>query len=352
MGYTFNFEDGKLIPSVWDVYCGFAERVLVNGTLIPRAATVTGDMFASWISTTRRYQINFTDGTISFQKKVSGSWVTWTLSADTEIKVLYSIGAHDNDTPHGRYEWAIVGRDAASVDSAGAALVTAAFKNKQVEIGLAGADMYDPEVANQMPWVMHKFGTDDDLADYYYSDTDYRTALKDDWCTTWPISSSNMIGVGGPLANILAYYGNDFAQAIFGLNTTDKGDFTDYADWEEVIIPLTCWDITKTQAYSSNNTVGYAVISTYKDINGTVLFLVWGHWGRDTYYACKWFHEEGIYQLQDAPDGLTAIILEISYKSSSEGYKPKSFSIVECLGTISETEWTHGSETKGGIHDP
>jgi hypothetical protein len=352
MGYTFNFEDGKLIPSVWDVYCGFAERVLVNGTLIPRAATVTGDMFASWISTTRRYQINFTDGTISFQKKVSGSWVTWTLSADTEIKVLYSIGAHDNDTPHGRYEWAIVGRDAASVDSAGAALVTAAFKNKQVEIGLAGADMYDPEVANQMPWVMHKFGTDDDLADYYYSDTDYRTALKDDWCTTWPISSSNMIGVGGPLANILAYYGNDFAQAIFGLNTTDKGDFTDYADWEEVIIPLTCWDITKTQAYSSNNTVGYAVISTYKDINGTVLFLVWGHWGRDTYYACKWFHEEGIYQLQDAPDGLTAIILEITFESTSEGYKPTGYSIVECLGTISETEWTHGSETKGGIHDP
>ncbi|MEM3640479.1 MAG: hypothetical protein QXH37_00925, partial [Candidatus Bathyarchaeia archaeon] len=247
----------------------------------------------------------------------------------------------------GRYEWTIVGRDAASVDSAGAALVTAAFKNKQVEIGLAGADMYDPLPYNQMPWVMNKFGTDDERADYYYSGTDYRTALKDDWCTTWPISSSNMIGVGGPLANVLAYYGNDFAQAIFGLD-----DFTDYADWEEVIIPLTCWDITKTQAYASSNETGYAVISTYKDINGTVLFLVWGHWGRDTFYASKWFHEEGIYQLQDAPDGLTAIILEISYESSSEGYKPTGFSIVECLGTISETEWIHGLETKGGFHDP
>jgi hypothetical protein len=226
-------------------------------------------------------------------------------------------------------------------------MVSAAFKNKQVEYGLAGADMYDPLPYNQMPYVMHKFGTGNTRADYYYSGTDYRTALRDDWCTTWPISSSNMIGVGGPIANILAYYGNDFAQAIFGLN-----QFIDYSYWEEAIIPLTCWDITKTQAYSSSNTTGYAVISTYKDINGTVLFLVWGHWGRDTYYASKWFHEEGIYQLQDAPDGLTAIILEITFESTSEGYKPTDYSIVECLGTISETEWTHGLETKGGIHDP
>jgi hypothetical protein len=56
----------------------------------------------------------------------------------------------------GRYEWTVVGRDAASVDSAGASLVTAAFKNKQVEIGLAGEDMYDPLITNQMPLVMAK----------------------------------------------------------------------------------------------------------------------------------------------------------------------------------------------------
>ncbi|MEM3700800.1 MAG: hypothetical protein QXL57_08075 [Candidatus Bathyarchaeia archaeon] len=253
----------------------------------------------------------------------------------------------------GRYEWGIVGRDAHSVDSAGLSMVSAAFKNKQVEYGLAGADMYDPLPYNQMPWVMSKIGADDEWTDYYYSGTDYRTALRDDWCTTWPISSSNMIGIGGPLANLLAYYGNDFMMTIFGLSyETTYGDFTDYADWEKVIIPLTCWDITKTQTYSSSNETGYAVISTYKDINGTVLFLVWGHWGRDTYYASKWFHEEGIYQLQEAPEGLTAIILKITYESTDEGYKPTGYSIVECLGTISETEWTHNRETKGGIHDP
>jgi hypothetical protein len=264
------------------------------------------------------------------------------------IDVLYA------ESIPGRYEWGIVGRDADSVDSAGLSMVSAALKNKQVEYGLAGADMYASEPYNQMPYVMHKFGTGNTKADYYYSGTDYRTALRDDWCYAGtvvgdevPVASSNMIGVGGPLANLLAYYGNDFAQAIYGLN-----QFTDYTAWEEAIIPLTCWSTTKTQTYRSTNTTGYAVISTYKDINGTVLFLVWGHWGRDTYYASKWFHEEGIYQLQQAPRGLTAIILKITFESTTEGYKPTGYSIVECLGTISETKWTHGSEIKGGIHDP
>ncbi|MBS7646196.1 hypothetical protein KEJ44_09240, partial [Candidatus Bathyarchaeota archaeon] len=254
----------------------------------------------------------------------------------------------------GRYEWTVVGKDAATVDSAGAALVTAAFKNKQVEIGLAGEDMYDTVIANQMPWVMRKFGAGNTKADYYYSATDKRTALRDDWCKAgtvnydeWPIASSNMIGVGGPIANLLAYYGNDFMQALFGL-----GEFTTHTPWKNKIVPLTCWDMTKTSSYASSNTVGYAVISTYKDINGTVLFLIWGHWGRDTYYVTKWFHEEGIYQLQEAPKGLTGIIVKITYESTDEGYKPTGYSIVECLGTISETLWVHNNEIKGGIHDP
>jgi hypothetical protein len=156
-----------------------------------------------------------------------------------------------------------------------------------------------------------------------------------------------MIGVGGPIANLLAWYGNDFTQAFFAL-----GEFTTYTPWSNRIVPLTCWDITKTRNYTSTNDVGYAVVATYKDINGTVLFLIWGHWGRDTYYVTKWFHEEGIYQLQEAPEGLTSMIVKITYENTGEGYKPKAYSIVECLGTISETEWRHGSETKGGIHDP
>jgi hypothetical protein len=240
----------------------------------------------------------------------------------------------------GRYEWVVVGRDSATVDSAGAALVAAAFKNKQVEIGLAGTDMMYVELANQIPWVMAKFGEGDAMTDYHYDHAggDHRTALKDDWCTTWPVSSSNMIGVGGPLANVLSWYGNDFTNAFYGLDA-----FTDAA-WENKIAALSCWN---KNSYSSSEATGYAVVSTYKDINGTVLFLVWGHWGRDTYYATKWFHEEGIFQLQDAMCGLTDVILKLNYADP----KHPTFQIVECLGTISEIEWFHGY-TKGGIHDP
>lgn len=264
------------------------------------------------------------------------------------------------DKLNGRYEWGVVGRDADSVDSAGLALVSAALKNKQVEYGLAGEDMYAPvdgsgNAVNQMPFVMSKIGSGTSWANYYYGTSDFRVALRDDWCHAgtvsgdeWPIASSNMIGVGGPLANMLAYYGNDFTDALFGLD-----QFTNFTAWENQIVPLTCWNATSdSHTYVSNNTIGYAVISTYKDINGTVLFLIWGHWGRDTYYVTKWFHEEGVYQLQQAPRGVTSIIVKIDYESTSEGYKPIDTSIVEVLGTISERLWIHGSEYKGGIHDP
>jgi hypothetical protein len=255
----------------------------------------------------------------------------------------------------GRYEWGIVGRDAASVDSAGLANVAAAFKNKQVEFGLAGMDMFDDEIANQMPWVMSKIGSGTSKADYYYGTSDFRVALRDDYCSAgtvsgdeWPISSSDMMGVGGPLANLLAYYANDFTDTLYGLD-----QFTNYTAWENQMVPLTCWNATgDSHTYTSSNTVGYATISTYKDLNGTVLFLIWGNWGRDTYYVTKWFHEYGIMQLQDVPSGVTSIIVKITYESTSEGYKPTGVTIPEVLGTISERLWIHGSEYKGGIHDP
>jgi hypothetical protein len=209
--------------------------------------------------------------------------------------------------------------------------------------------MYSSIPALQIPWVMAKMGTGDTWASYYYSGTDYRTALKDDWCTTLPIASSNMIGVGGPVANMLTYYGNDFTDAFFGLS-----QFTDYAAWENKIVPKTCWN--HAQAYASNDTVGYAVISTYKDLNGTVLFLVWGHWGRDTYYATEFLHDE--FQTIEAggepPGGVTSVIVQIIYANSAEGYKPTAYNIVEYLGTISEASWYDWAtgEYKGGIHDP
>jgi hypothetical protein len=313
----------------WDAYRAFPERVLVDGELqVPERAIPPHE------ETNYTYSLNYASGRW---------WINFTEpppEGEDNIKILYSTWDEDRfEIPHGsdyyydgRYEWTVLGRNAESVDSVGASLVTAAMKNKAIEIGMAGLDMLDPVIANQIPHVMRKFGTGDATSDYYYdySGGDYRTALRDDWCTTWPVTSSNMIGVGGPLANVYAYYMNDFTEAYF-----------DSASFE--IETSTCWD---KNSYSSDEDTGYAVISTYKDINGTVNLVIWGHWGRDTFYACKWFHEVGAVQLQDAPWCITGLVLEIDYTE----HEPE-ISVAECLGTISECEWIHYDEEKGGIHD-
>ncbi len=262
----------------------------------------------------------------------------------------------------GRYEWVEMGRDAKTVDNAGSALVAEAYDSlKEIQIGIAGADMASADVSMSMPSVMAKFGSGTSASDY--KDALLRAALKDDWCTYWPVASSNMIGVGGPVANLLEYYANDFTDAFYGLS-----EFAGAAYFEQVV-PITCWNrnwpnnpVAGYNTYSSydNSSVGYAVISTYKDINGTVLFNVWGHWGRDTYYASMWLHGDearglapGIIELQSAPKGVTSIILEIDYTDPSH----PTYSVPEVLGTISERLWYHVSTDvtdpyKGGIHDP
>jgi hypothetical protein len=280
------------------------------------------------------------------------------------IKVLYSTDGwyetgYETWWGPGRYEWAVVGRDAATVDSAGASLVTAALKQKWKDIGIAGEDMMDPMIGNMIPSVMAKLDTGDTMD--AYKDVLGRAALKDDWCTYWPITSSNMLGVGGALANMLAYYGNDFTDAFYGIP-----DYTPSLTYEGLIAGQTCWNRGwdgTWNVYESSESTGYAVVTTYKDINGTVLLLVWGHWGRDTYYGTQWLHGDaarmippGIVQLQSAPHCLTSIILEIDYTDPEH----PTFSIVEALGTITEFDWTHSYEynsfrwveEKGGIHDP
>jgi hypothetical protein len=316
---------------------------------INKTVTAVHDTTVTWPLADETVHVNYLNLDGNARITVTNYYNATTETSYTTVTVEGRLVANWNSKLMGRYEWTVVGRDAASVDSAGASLVTAAFKNKQVEIGLAGSDMYDPLITNQMPWVMAKMDDGNNWADYI--DTLGRAALRDDWCKAgtvsgdeWPIASSNMIGVGGPLANGLAYYGNDYTNAFFGLDA-----YTPLPQYMNKIISLTCWN---KNTYQSTETTGYAVISTYLDINGTELFLVWGHWGRDTYYATKWFHEEGVYQLQEAPAHLTDIVLKIQYESTSEGYKPKSTTIVESLGTISETKWEHTYD-KGDIHpDP
>jgi hypothetical protein len=262
----------------------------------------------------------------------------------------------------GSYEEGVVGKNAATVDSAGLSMITAAFKDKEVEYGIAAEDIYDSNLANQIPWVMSRLGSGTDWSGYYYSNlagyssTDKRVGLRDDWCTTWPISSANIIGSGGPLANMLAYYGNDFASAFYGIP-----DFTSYGKWWGAIVPLSCWSALSGGGYGpywSDNSTGYAVISVSEDLNGTVLFLVWGNWGRDTYYASQWFWMDGIKEFQSFPRGVNSIVLEIDYNCTTN--KPYAYYVDEMLGTISEKTEMYDSNAmwltwpyKGGIHfDP
>ena len=258
------------------------------------------------------------------------------------VDVLYS------ESVPGRYEWVVVGNHSRAIDSIGAAMVSAAFKNKQVEIGNGGLDMMDMWGVN-VPYLLADMGNTTWRAggpawtDIY--DSIGRLAYVDDWCTRYPVSTSNIITVAGPSANLFSEYFNEFSQAIqiYGITS---GNLID------VIFAPTCWNTTKGSNYlgqwyyknswwdSEITGYGIGVITTYKDINGTVGFLIHGWSGDDTYYTCKWFHEEGIYYMQELNYGVTTLVLRIDY--NDDPHYP-TVTILEHLGTISE---------KIDIHDP
>jgi len=234
----------------------------------------------------------------------------------------------------GSYEWIVVGKDADTIDSLGAAYVTEAFDSiKEIKVCAAGMDINETTYGPHAPFVMAgaSSGTKSD-----YRDSLGRTFLKDDWCrygTTagYPISTSNMIFVGGPCANLGAEYFNEFTMAFLATAsyvTNDTGH-------SNKILALSCWARNATGS-------GYAVIAVYKDLNGTIGLLIWGFDGQDTYYASKWFwdglgSEPGIQYLQGENRGVTAIVLKITYPTTNPTHP--TVSIVERLGTVSEKDY-------------
>ena len=234
----------------------------------------------------------------------------------------------------GSYEWIVVGKDADTIDSLGAAYVTEAFDSiKEIKVCAAGMDINETTYGPHAPFVMGgaTSGTKSD-----YRDSLGRTFLRDDWCrygTTagYPISTSNMIFVGGPCANLGAEYFNEFTMAFLATGsyvTNDTGH-------SNKILALSCWARNATGS-------GYAVIAVYKDLNGTIGLLIWGFDGQDTYYASKWFwdglgSEPGIQYLQTENRGVTAIVLKITYPTTNPTHP--TVSIVERLGTVSEKDY-------------
>jgi hypothetical protein len=358
---------GKESTISWDDidgYYGSNDPLVLVGTNF----NVTLDYFdLHWYVTSPLYRdvdIDYMEWDATLTVRVVGAMNGDTENFEVNVTATLMVDFEYDEHHPGQYEWVEVGRDAASVDSAGAALVSAALKNKQVEIGIAGVDMINADVANRIPNIMAKFGSGYTVADY--KDGLLRAALADDWCTYWPVASSNIVGVGGPLANVFSYYSNDFTSAFYGIPEFAMG-----SAYSGVITGIPCWnrawDINQNlyNTYSSTTAVGYALISTTIDQNATEILSIFGLWGRDTYYATQWFYgdeardiDPGVHQLQVAPEGVTSLIIKIDYADA----KHPTFSIVEVLGTKTEREWTHTFingwndqevvELKGGIHDP
>ncbi|RJX15175.1 hypothetical protein CW703_07410, partial [Candidatus Bathyarchaeota archaeon] len=272
----------------------------------------------------------------------------------SKFKVVY-------DCELGRYEWNVVGRFSGAVDSAGAAMVTEAFEEwKNIQVLDSAMDMQETRWASQpVPFVLANMGGDRDpewwteVAErnsYYDNPTTNRLYLKDDWCckvpplTTCssktpgvlPISSANLISVASPWANALTEYFNDFTDALL-ISEHFWGGLT-----PQTYYGYGCWNSRKwldpDNAYWSD----YAVVATYKDLNGTIGFIVQGGDGKDTYYAC-WALRHGLIEyLNFIQPGVTALILKIDYTKH-----PPAIAVVECLGTI--TECSGFDHVEGGV---
>jgi hypothetical protein len=323
---VYNMEEDKLIPTDWDAYCSFSEKVMVNGALIDRSPNYLLRNYTEG-GNPPYYTINFETGVITFYHyDVSQGYHLWTLPIGTHLKILYST-IEENEK--GRYEWLVVGRDASTIDSLGAAYVSEAFDSiKDIDVLTMGMDANETRWGPLAPFVMGG-ATSGTRADY--RDSLGRPHLRDDWCTNIAVASSDMIFVGGPIAQLGTEYFNEFTDIFFASSayvTNDTGQ-------SNKIFALSCWNKNATGS-------GYATIGVYEDLNGTIGLVIWGFDGQDTYYASKWFWDgmggtPGIVQLQSMNRGVTSIMLEITYPTADPTHP--TVSIVERVGTISEKDW-------------
>jgi len=330
---VYNMEEDKLVPSAWNAYCSFAERVLVNGVLIDRDPYY---LLRNYVEGGHApyYMIDFATGNLTFYHYVTDiGYTTWTLPIGTHIKILYSTIEMNEK---GRYEWMVLGKDARTIDVAAAAYVSEAFDStKDIRVEMIGMDIRELAWGPNSPYVLSGTGTGT-RADYV--DSLGRPHLRDDWCTTWPVASSNMIFMAGPRANLGTEYMNEFTNAFFARNEYVVNN-TGQAN---TIMGLSCWNF-------NNYTSGYGVISVYKDLNGTIGLVFWGYNADDGYYASKWFWSypagilapdgttvySGIEYLQHENRGVTDIILHITYPTLDPTHPTVSVT-TERLGTISE----------------
>jgi hypothetical protein len=277
----------------------------------------------------------------------------------------------------------VVGRDSLAVDSAGAAMISIAWEEwKGIQVWMSGLDVRDDMYAPTVPFVMRRFTEAyEGLWEDYYKDAsvgDERTEFKDDWSQPpfdqlfeqyhytgffgpvypYAVSSSNIITVGGPLANLASWYYNDFTDALVFTNI--EAGFFSASCWAHTAFPTveskTIWGLDGDKWpewelwYNSttvDDDVGHAIISTYKDKNETVGFIVYGYTAEDTYYASYILRGGLLLWLQEIQDGSTTLIVEFDYDNTYpttendaddyiHGIHPIGVHIAEVLGKFTE----------------
>jgi hypothetical protein len=371
----------------WDEYANNvsneAERVLVDGVL----AAPTTPSTAWWQSGfTWNYTMSFNSATdtmsIVFTTPPPAGTDNIEVKYTTDGKhylAYYGSGNSQNVAETGQYEWIVVGSKAATVDSLGAAYVTEAFDSiKNIDVLKAGMDFRDTAFGPNVPWVSAYLGAGNATnirANYY--DSIGRSYLADNWCPppgssfTEPITSSQMIFVGGPRANLGEEYFNEFTNAFFAEKEYVVNNTLGQAN---EIFASTCWHLN---TYTDNSTTGYGMISVSEDLNGTVGLVFWGLSGQDTYYVTQWFWNypygiplppgsysaekppasgivySGIQYLQHEDDGVTSIILQINYAchTSVIGGHTYHFDASNPEITIAHNERL-GTISEKGQHDP
>jgi hypothetical protein len=159
----------------------------------------------------------------------------------------------------------------------------------------------------------------------YFYDSYYRFAFN----KTYWLNIKRVVGggaiftVGGPVVNMLTRYTQDFAWYAPFIHNYKDVPFPFAFDKYYVAcsscigsLYTTVWNTARMftandtwPPITNRTTVGYAIISTAVDPNGTVILQVWGANAQDTYFAALLLHEH-LNTFTDAP----AYIIVLTYK--------------------------------------
>jgi len=335
----------ELIVCYKDIISGFnfSSYVIVNGSKI--------DLSQWSLSQPNMYTYIFTNQSFNLVDPM----------LDLDYKAIESNRA--SFLARGAYEWIVVGRDSHPVDSAGAAAVSEAFASiKDILIQWNGLDMRHIDL--NVPFVLQNFSSPatGPRANYRYTSTDLRTAFRDDWSRSVAIASSNIIAVGGPGANLVAEYFNEFspiilsswtgmmvtnAEAYMGTIVTATGRHFSFGG------PFMFVNPPHWRAGFTTQTVDDGVVFVFKDLNGTVGLVIYGISGQTTWAIAQSFFEPTyityfikgeqvrkyttlIQVLQDLNDGTVALRIRVTYIPLWGGDPHPVLTIVENLGTFTE----------------